>query len=57
MRPSGNYKRDDITKAMLYRYEIKPYYDIKFVLDDRDQVVKKWREIGLSCFQVRPGDF
>lgn len=57
MRPAGNYKRDDITKAMLYRYEIKPYYDIKYVLDDRDQVVKKWREIGLSCFQVRPGEF
>ncbi len=57
MRPAGNYKRDDITKAMLYRYEIKPFYDIKYVLDDRDQVVKKWREIGLSCFQVRPGEF
>lgn len=57
MRPMGNYKRDDITKAMLYRYEIKPYYNIKYVLDDRQQVVDKWRSIGLSCFQVRPGDF
>jgi hypothetical protein len=57
MRPAGNYKRDDITKAMLYRYEIKPYYDIKYVLDDRQQVVDKWRSLGLSCFQVRPGDF
>jgi hypothetical protein len=57
MRPAGNYKQDSITKAMLYRYEIKPYFDIKYVLDDRDQVVLKWRELGLSCFQVRPGSF
>lgn len=57
MRPAGNYKRDDITKAMLYRYEIKPYYNVRYVLDDRQQVVDKWRSIGLSCFQVRPGDF
>jgi predicted kinase len=57
MRPAMNYKRDDITKAMLYRYEIKPYYDIKFILDDRQTVVDKWRSMGLSCFQVRPGQF
>jgi predicted kinase len=57
MRPKLNYKRDDITKAMLYRYEIKPFYNIKYVLDDRQQVVDKWRSMGLSCFQVRPGDF
>jgi len=57
MRPAGNYKQDAITKAMLYRYEIKPYFNIKYVLDDRDQVVQKWREMGLTCFQVRPGNF
>ena len=56
-RPAGNYKRDDNTKAMLYRYEIKPFYNVKYILDDRDQVVQKWREMGLSCFQVRPGNF
>jgi len=57
MRPKINYKSDDITKAMLYRYEIEPFYNVKYVLDDRDQVVIKWRELGLNCFQVRPGNF
>lgn len=57
MRPKMNYTRDDNVKAMLYRYEIKPYYNVKFILDDRDQVVQKWREMGLNCFQVRPGNF
>ena len=27
------------------------------VFDDRDKVVKMWREIGLTCMQVAPGDF
>ena len=57
MRPKLNYKSDDITKAMLYRYQIKPFYDVKYVVDDRNSVVNKWRAMGLSCFQIRPGDF
>lgn len=57
MRPKGNYKSDNITKVMLYEYEIKPYFNVKYVLDDRDQVVLAWRKIGLNCLQVRPGDF
>lgn len=57
MRPKLNYKADNITKIMLYRYEIEPYYNVKYVLDDRDQVVEAWRKLGLVCFQVRPGDF
>ena len=27
------------------------------VADDRQKVVDMWREIGLTCFQVAPGDF
>ena len=27
------------------------------VLDDRNQVVKMWRENGLTCLQVAEGDF
>ena len=27
------------------------------VFDDRDKVVKMWRDNGLTCFQVAPGDF
>jgi len=27
------------------------------VFDDRDKVVKMWREIGLTCMQVAPGNF
>jgi len=26
-------------------------------VDDRDKVVKMWRDLGLNTFQVAPGDF
>ena len=29
----------------------------KFVVEDRDQVVKMWRSLGLTCFQCAKGDF
>lgn len=57
MRPKLNYKSDNITKVMLYKYEIEPYYNVKYILDDRNQVVEAWRKLGLVCFQVRPGEF
>ena len=30
---------------------------VLLVLDDRDQVAKMWRDMGLTCFQVNYGDF
>ncbi len=32
-------------------------YTIKFVLDDRNQVVEFWRSLGLTVLQVAEGDF
>jgi hypothetical protein len=31
--------------------------DILCIFDDRDKVVKMWRDNGLTCMQVAPGDF
>ena len=31
--------------------------DVFLVVDDRDKVVKMWRNLGLNTFQVAPGDF
>ena len=30
---------------------------VTMVFDDRQKVVDMWREIGLTCMQVAPGDF
>lgn len=56
-RESGDNTKDAIVKRDLYRRHVEPKYRVKFVLDDRNQVVDMWRELGLKCLQVQPGDF
>lgn len=48
---------DTITKKDIYEKFIKPRFNVRFVLDDRDRVVKMWREEGLKVLQVAEGDF
>lgn len=50
-------RKDSIIKRELFDAFVAGKYYIKFVLDDRNQVVEGWREMGLTCFQVAPGDF
>lgn len=54
MRKTRDNRKDFIVKEEIYRNDIEPYYDVAFVLDDRQQVVDLWRSIGLACFQVAP---
>ena len=57
MRPAGDQRDDRIVKEEIYRREIEGRYNVRFVLDDRDKVVRLWRSLGLTCLQVAPGDF
>lgn len=57
MRSTGDFRKDSIVKQELYNTHVKDKYYVLFVLDDRDQEVKMWREIGLTCFQVAEGNF
>ncbi|MBO0676893.1 AAA family ATPase [Mycolicibacterium sp. S2-37] len=63
MRPAGakdergNKLPDYKVKHDLFNQNIRGKWDVKFVLDDRDQVVELWRKMGLKCLQVQPGDF
>jgi predicted kinase len=57
MRKSGDMRDDRIVKKEIYDEFIKPRYNVRFVLDDRDRVVKMWREEGLKVLQVAEGDF
>lgn len=52
MRPRGDKRDDDVVKEELFRKFIKPLHDVWLVIDDRDEVVKMWRKIGLTCMQV-----
>lgn len=63
MRPTGavdnhgNKLPDYLVKSDLFDTHIRGQYNVRFVLDDRNQVVDFWRSIGLKCLQVQPGDF
>ena len=57
MRPEDDIRKDLIVKRELFERYIRDYYNIEFVLDDRNQVVEMWRSLGLKCLQVQEGDF
>jgi len=58
MRPTNDFRKDNIIKKEIYHQHIKDKYYIEAVFDDRDQVVNMWREeLGLKCLQVEYGNF
>lgn len=57
MRPKGDSRKDCVVKEEIFNTKISGVYYVEFVIDDRDQVVKLWRSLGLKCFQVAEGDF
>ncbi len=57
MRPNNDHRHDTIVKPeLLADRGINPD-DVLFILEDRNSMVEKWRELGFTCLQVREGDF
>lgn len=57
MRPDGDYRHDTIVKPEQLEKAGINLADVAFVLEDRDSMVAKWRELGVKCLQVAKGDF
>jgi predicted kinase len=57
MRAAHDVRKDAIVKRELFDAHVAGKWNVAFVLDDRDQVVDMWRDLGLTCLQVAPGDF
>jgi predicted kinase len=57
MRAAGDQRKDSIVKSELFWAQVAPRWNVRGVLDDRQQVVDMWRSLGLMCAQVAPGDF
>lgn len=57
MRKEGDYRPDEVVKRELFDTHIRGNYYIDFVIDDRDKVVKMWRDLGLLCLQPWEGKF
>lgn len=58
MRKAGDHQMD-VTLKRGWLAEIEPpeYARLTAVFDDRASVVQMWRDAGVPCFQVAPGDF
>src|SRR5918997_1343709 len=57
-RRAGDRRRDTVVKREIYERHIAGHYTVRVVFDDRDQVVRLWRdELDLPCFQVAWGNF
>ena len=57
MRKEKDYRPDEVIKEELYNEIIKDNYYCVAIFDDRNRVIKKWREMGLLACQVYYGDF
>ena len=56
MRKNGDFTPDDKLKKD-WLNQLPDKSNVLCVYDDRDKVVKMWREEGLTCIQVAEGNF
>lgn len=58
MRREGDYTADDeLKKQWLDSMLIDDRKRLVATFDDRDRVVRMWRDQSITCFQVAPGEF
>lgn len=58
MRMAGDYTPDDRLKQQWLNWMlVDDRRRLVATFDDRDRVVKMWRDAGITCFQVAPGEF
>lgn len=56
-RKEKDYRDDSIVKSEILDQILEQGIEPVMVFDDRNKVVNMWRERGLQCLQVAPGDF
>lgn len=57
MRATGDTRNDAVIKYELFNQHVRNRFHVQSVFDDRDRVVRLWRSLGLTTFQVNDGDF
>lgn len=57
MRPTNDHRPDAVVKRELLDEIQAVGFHPQFVVEDRNSVVKMWREAGLVCLQCAEGDF
>lgn len=56
MRKDGDFRQDYVIKREIVE-ELRKQGSIRMAFEDRDQVVKMYRDLGIRCLQVAYGDF
>lgn len=54
MRPEGDYRSDVVVKREMLRQIEQEGYEVLFVVDDRPDVLRMWRQEGLFTLAVGP---
>jgi predicted kinase len=57
MRKVGDQRPDWQVKLDLFNAHVRDNCAVLLAIDDRNQVVKLWRQMGLTCLQVADGEF
>jgi predicted kinase len=57
MRKTGDSRKDSIVKEEIYKQHVEPYYNVRYVVDDRPQVIRMWKTMGLTVLQVNDLEF
>lgn len=57
MRKDKDTRQDTVIKPELIANEMLTTDNVEFILEDRNCVVKKWRELGFKVLQVAEGDY
>lgn len=56
MRVGGDFRQDAVVKAEIFERDIRPFFDVRFAVDDRPQVCDVWRSFGIPVLQVTDPD-
>ena len=56
LRKDRDFRKDSDVKAEIFQQMLADGYAPKIAIDDRNQVVDKWRELGIHCWQVEVTD-
>ena len=57
MRKTDDMRKDSIVKREIFMEHIDKHYNVKLCVDDREQVVTMWRDLGIPVLQVADGLF
>lgn len=57
MRKDSDFRHDTEVKPEMLQEAGIELGEIMLVLEDRNSMVAKWRQLGLTCLQVAEGDF